>query len=103
MCKVHSKLFIDGFPELYRDGPVKKRTRNGGYETAERNNMDAALAASAAAETLKELASPPRRPVILEGVPPAVVLPPPARRIEAPSAECRPAPRAALTAARARC
>ena len=89
-------------PEYTRDGPIEKKTRNGGFEMQEEKATKAALAAS-----LGDMGSPAGEPVILDGqpVPPGGVLPPPAHRNEAraaPPRAPRPAPRAA-SPARARC
>ena len=89
----HRKIQMEGFPEYTRDGGVQKRTRKGGFETTHEKQMEAAIAASTAAETLQDMGSPNGRPVIGEQVPPGVVLPPSVRRIAARAAQC-PAPRA---------
>jgi len=70
MSKVRTiqNLSIDD-PEYTRDGPIEKKTRNGGFEMREEEATKAALAAS-----LHDMGSPAGEPVILDGqpVPPGV-------------------------------
>ena len=96
MCKVNSKLRIDGFPAMFRE-PVNKRTRGGGPETREEKEYQAAVVASM--ETAASKGSPAIEPVILEGqrVPP--VSNRAEARAEARAAPPRPVPRAPRPAA----
>ena len=84
------KLRIDGFPELYRNGPVHKRTRGGGPEIREEKDMEAAMAASRAAAAAED-----EEPVILEGQVPVDWK---SEARAAPPRAPRPAPRAARRA-----